>query len=163
AAWLGPIIASHEEGAPAGPQVLWITPLRALAADTEAALRDTLADLAPSWTVERRTGDTSSATRARQRTRLPTALITTPESASLLLSYEDSARAFLSLRLVVVDEWHELFGRNAACKPNWCSLACARRSRRSGRGDCPPRSTTLPRRPPRSAASTHACASCAGS
>ncbi|HZS62256.1 MAG TPA: ligase-associated DNA damage response DEXH box helicase [Gemmatimonadaceae bacterium] len=110
AAWLGPIIASHEEGAPTGPQVLWITPLRALAADTEAALRDTLADLAPSWTVERRTGDTSSATRARQRTRLPTALITTPESASLLLSYEDSARAFLSLRLVVVDEWHELFG-----------------------------------------------------
>jgi ATP-dependent Lhr-like helicase len=44
-------------------------------------------DLAPAWTIGARTGDTSSAERARQARKLPTALITTPESLSLLLSH----------------------------------------------------------------------------
>jgi len=91
-------------------RVLWITPLRALAADTEAALREPLDALRIPWSLESRTGDTSAAVRARQRRRLPTALITTPESLSLLLSREDAAEMFGDLRLVVVDEWHELMG-----------------------------------------------------
>jgi ATP-dependent Lhr-like helicase len=91
-------------------RVLWITPLRALAADTEAALRLPLAELGIPWTLETRTGDTSAARRARQRERLPTALITTPESLSLLLTRDDPAALFQELRLVVVDEWHELLG-----------------------------------------------------
>ena len=62
------------------------------------------------WTIETRTGDTSPALRARQRRKLPTALITTPESVSLLLSREDAPELFGELRLVVVDEWHELLG-----------------------------------------------------
>ena len=70
----------------AGLRVLWITPLRALAADTEEALRQPLNDLDIPWTLESRTGDTSAAVRARQQRRLPTALITTPESLSLLLT-----------------------------------------------------------------------------
>ena len=91
-------------------RVLWITPLRALAADTEAALRQPLEDLEIPWSLESRTGDTSATLRARQRRRLPTALITTPESLSLLLTRNDAAGIFADLRLVVVDEWHELMG-----------------------------------------------------
>ena len=91
-------------------RVLWITPLRALAADTEEALRQPLDDLGIPWSLESRTGDTSAALRARQRRRLPTALITTPESLALLLARNDAPDIFTDLRLVVVDEWHELMG-----------------------------------------------------
>ena len=91
-------------------RVLWITPLRALAADTEEALRQPLDDLGIPWSLESRTGDTSTAVRARQRRRLPTALITTPESLALLLARNDAPEIFTDLRLVVVDEWHELMG-----------------------------------------------------
>src|SRR3954464_10582004 len=91
-------------------RVLWITPLRALAADTEAALRQPLDDMGIPWTLEPRTGDPAPAVRARQSRRLPTALITTPESLSLLLTRDDVNEIFADLRLVVVDEWHELMG-----------------------------------------------------
>ena len=91
-------------------RVLWITPLRALAADTEEALRQPLVDLGIPWTLESRTGDTSAAMRARQARRLPTALVTTPESLSLMLSREHAREMFADLRAVVVDEWHELMG-----------------------------------------------------
>jgi ATP-dependent helicase Lhr and Lhr-like helicase len=116
AAWLGPLLEAGGVASSAGTRaapplrVLWITPLRALAADTEAALREPLAALAPEWRLESRTGDTSAALRARQRTRLPTALVTTPESLALLLSRDDAPGLFTDLRLVVVDEWHELMG-----------------------------------------------------
>jgi ATP-dependent Lhr-like helicase len=91
-------------------RVLWITPLRALAADTEEALRQPLTDIGIPWTLESRTGDTSAAMRSRQRRRLPTALVTTPESLSLLLTRDDAREMFADLRAVVVDEWHELMG-----------------------------------------------------
>jgi ATP-dependent Lhr-like helicase len=117
AAWLGPVlewIVEHPDDPTAGKapplRILWITPLRALAADTEEALRLPLGDLRLPWTLESRTGDTSSATRSRQRTRLPTALVTTPESLALLLSRDDARQLFADLRAVVVDEWHELMG-----------------------------------------------------
>ncbi|CAN5598483.1 ligase-associated DNA damage response DEXH box helicase [soil metagenome] len=129
AAWIGPLLEWMLEhptvrgAAPAatGPKrprrdsspplrVLWITPLRALAADTGAALAEPLRDLGIPWTLETRTGDTSAAMRARQSRRLPTALVTTPESVTLLLSRADARALFDELRLVVVDEWHELMG-----------------------------------------------------
>lgn len=91
-------------------RVLWITPLRALAGDTANALSQPVEDLALPWSVETRTGDTSSAERSRQSRKLPTALVTTPESLSLLLSRADASQQFTDLRLVVVDEWHELMG-----------------------------------------------------
>ena len=90
--------------------VLWITPMRALAADTAKALEAPLAELGIPWTVGLRTGDTGGAERARQARRLPSALITTPESLTLLLTREDAREAFASLRMLVVDEWHELLG-----------------------------------------------------
>jgi ATP-dependent Lhr-like helicase len=89
-------------------RVLWITPLRALATDTATALQAPLSDLHIPWTVETRTSDTTAVIRNRQRTRLPTALITTPESLSLLLSRDNAEALFSDLRAVIVDEWHEL-------------------------------------------------------
>jgi ATP-dependent Lhr-like helicase len=93
-----------------GLTVLWITPMRALAADTERTLHNPLDELHIPWTVGVRSGDTTAAQRAKQSRRFPTALITTPESLSLLLSRPDSREVFASLRMVVVDEWHELMG-----------------------------------------------------
>ncbi|MEP7087339.1 MAG: DEAD/DEAH box helicase, partial [Gemmatimonadota bacterium] len=124
AAWWGPLLEWIEETRDVVPiaaknvrrstapplRVLWITPLRALAADTVEALAAPLRHLAIPWTLESRTGDTPAAMRARQRKRLPTALVTTPESLSLLLTREDVRELFADLRAVVVDEWHELLG-----------------------------------------------------
>ncbi|WLD68849.1 ligase-associated DNA damage response DEXH box helicase [Pseudomonas sp. OVF7] len=97
--------------APAEPlTVLWITPMRALAADTARALEAPLEALQIPWSVGLRTGDTSSNERARQTRRQPTALVTTPESLTLMLARADSEASLAQLRLVVVDEWHELIG-----------------------------------------------------
>ncbi|MBS0453215.1 MAG: ligase-associated DNA damage response DEXH box helicase [Proteobacteria bacterium] len=91
-------------------QVLWITPMRALAADTLRALQLPLESLAPHWQAGARSGDTSSAERSAQDKRLPTALVTTPESLSLMLSRADARDQLRGVRMVVVDEWHELMG-----------------------------------------------------
>ena len=90
--------------------VLWITPMRALAADTERALRTPLDDLLAHWTLGMRTGDTPTAERARQNARWPTALLTTPESLSLMLARAESNHELAGVQAVVVDEWHELIG-----------------------------------------------------
>jgi len=111
AVWLAALRAFAEPGRqPPGLQVLWITPMRALAADTARALQAPVDDLGLSWSVAVRSGDTSSAERARQARRLPSTLITTPESLTLLLTRAQACHDFASLRLVVVDEWHELLG-----------------------------------------------------
>ena len=118
AAWMGSLLeASYSSHAPRATRhssrslrVVWITPLRALAADTAESLREPLESLGIDWRVETRTGDTSPAQRARQQKRLPEALVTTPESLTLLLTREDVADVFGDLQLVVVDEWHELMG-----------------------------------------------------
>ncbi|MCY7306266.1 MAG: ligase-associated DNA damage response DEXH box helicase, partial [Rhodoferax sp.] len=103
--------AVHKRRPPAPAlTVLWITPMRALAADTERALRAPLQDLALEWSVGVRSGDTGSTQRAQQARRLPSTLITTPESLCLLLSQPQAQQSFASLRMVVVDEWHELIG-----------------------------------------------------
>ncbi|WLH91668.1 ligase-associated DNA damage response DEXH box helicase [Pseudomonas sp. FP453] len=96
---------------PAEPlTVLWITPMRALAADTARALEAPLAALQIPWSVGLRTGDTGSSERARQTRRQPTALVTTPESLTLMLARADSETSLGHLRMVIVDEWHELIG-----------------------------------------------------
>jgi ATP-dependent helicase Lhr and Lhr-like helicase len=99
------------KGKTAAPLVMiWITPLRALAADTVESLKAAIAGMRLNWSVELRTSDTSASVRKRQRERLPSILVTTPESVSLLLSYVDAPTRFDTLRCVVVDEWHELMG-----------------------------------------------------
>lgn len=103
--------ATGKRKAPAEPlSVLWITPMRALAADTARALEAPLAALQIPWSVGLRTGDTSSSERARQTRRQPTALVTTPESLTLMLARADSETSLAHLRMVIVDEWHELIG-----------------------------------------------------
>jgi ATP-dependent Lhr-like helicase len=93
-----------------GLRVLWITPMRALAADTQRALEASSAELMPAWTIGARTGDTGSAERARQTRGMPSALITTPESLSLLLSHAAAKEQFKHLDMIIIDEWHELMG-----------------------------------------------------
>jgi ATP-dependent Lhr-like helicase len=93
-----------------GLTMLWITPLRALAADTVKSLSEAFNELGLNWSVELRTSDTSASLRKKQREKLPTVLVTTPESLSVLLSYPDSPDRFDELRMIVVDEWHELMG-----------------------------------------------------
>lgn len=100
--------------------VLWLTPLRALAGDTARSLAESVADLGVPWTVETRTGDTPASLKARQRDRLPTALVTTPESLSLLLSYPGASERFASLTSLVVDEWHELMGSKRGVQAELC-------------------------------------------
>jgi len=100
--------AIRRSDAGGGLRVLWITPLRALAADTAEALSASAAEIWPAWTVDRRTGDTSSYRRRKIAERPPEALVTTPESVSLLLSQPAFLHHFRSLELVVMDEWHEL-------------------------------------------------------
>jgi ATP-dependent Lhr-like helicase len=120
AAFLGPVLEALGERAPvaeapgsASPpplRVLWVTPLRALSADTALSLDAPLRPLGLNWDVGTRTADTPSAARTRQQKRLPSVLVTTPESLSLLLTYPDAREKFAGLRCVVCDEWHELFG-----------------------------------------------------
>lgn len=93
-----------------GLRLLWITPMRALSADTGRALRAPLPVLGLDWEVGVRTGDTDATERGRQGRRLPEALVTTPESLSLLLARADAPALFAGLQMVVVDEWHELVG-----------------------------------------------------
>jgi ATP-dependent helicase Lhr and Lhr-like helicase len=93
-----------------GLRLLWLTPMRALAADTARALAEPLAELGLDWTVAVRTGDTEAGERSRQAKRLPEILVTTPESASLMLSRADCREQLSGIALVVIDEWHELIG-----------------------------------------------------
>jgi ATP-dependent Lhr-like helicase len=108
AAWLGPVAEAMDEGKWEGLQVLWLTPLRALAADTTESLLMPARALGLPIRVEQRTGDTTGAQRTKQDKAFPFGLVTTPESLCLLLARAESAEIFRSLRAVVVDEWHEL-------------------------------------------------------
>jgi ATP-dependent Lhr-like helicase len=115
AAWLGAVARAESVAAPAdprrGPLVVWVTPLKALAADTALALEEPLRGVGrvvQGWSVGVRTGDSSAADRRRLRAQWPTALVTTPESLSILLSLDDAHEIFADLQTVVVDEWHEL-------------------------------------------------------
>lgn len=114
AVWLGmldALLRRHPHGRGAEPlRVVWLTPMRALASDTTKALTEPLRDLAPNWTIGLRTGDTPSAERARQDRRMPTVLVTTPESLTLMLTREHAREELSGVEYVVIDEWHELIG-----------------------------------------------------
>ena len=116
AVWFGAIARAAAIGVPLqGPHppplgVLWLTPMRALAADTTRALQLTLTELGACWSLGARTGDTPSAERARQDRRFPTVLVTTPESLSLMLTREHARDELAGIHTVIVDEWHELMG-----------------------------------------------------
>lgn len=106
--------------------VLWITPMRALAADSARALQVPLAELGSGWSLGLRTGDTPSAERARQDRRFPSVLVTTPESLSLMLTREAAHDELAGVHTVIVDEWHELMGNKRGVQ---VQLALARLKR----------------------------------
>lgn len=93
-----------------GLQLLWITPLRALAKDIGRAMEEAIAELGMSWKVGIRNGDTETSERQRQKRQMPEVLLITPESMHLLLAQKGYADLFKSLRIIAVDEWHELIG-----------------------------------------------------
>jgi len=138
AAFGGPVLqALSESSAPvkakgAGPRVLWITPLRALAADTTRALAQVAKDLDLGWTVGQRTGDASAREKRLARKGEIDVLVITPESLALLLSYADASSRFRALRCMVVDEWHELLGN----KRGVLLQLCLARLRRLSPGAC---------------------------
>ena len=77
-----------------GLQLLWITPLRALAKDIGRAMEEVIDELGIGWKVGIRNGDTSVTERARQKTQMPEVLIITPESLHLLLAQKGYAEIF---------------------------------------------------------------------
>eukprot|EP00903_Cladosiphon_okamuranus_P003789 g3787.t1 len=100
--------------------ILWITPLRALAADTLRALREPQQFYNPKLKAEARTGDTPANIRARLRKKLPHTLVTTPESLSLMLTHTDMREKLANLQCVIVDEWHELLGSKRGVQTELC-------------------------------------------
>lgn len=93
-----------------GLQLLWITPLRALAKDIGRAMEEVVEALGINWKVAIRNGDTDTAERARQKKQTPEVLIITPESLHLLLAQKNYPELFSTLKIIAVDEWHELLG-----------------------------------------------------
>ncbi len=118
-----PPVGAPEEGAtPAGsgPQVVYVSPLKALATDIQQNLEAPLREIAaaagrlgltaPAISVAVRTGDTAAAERAAMLKHPPDILITTPESLYLLLTAERSRAMLRSARTVIVDEIHAVAG-----------------------------------------------------
>lgn len=93
-----------------GLQLLWITPLRALAKDIGRAMEEAIAELGIQWRIGIRNGDTDTSERQKQKRNMPEVLIITPESLHLLLAQKDYPVTFKTLRIIAVDEWHELIG-----------------------------------------------------
>lgn len=103
-----PSLLELADGTHKGLHTLYVSPLKALAADIKRNLRTPVDDMGLPIRIEDRTGDTTQTQRKRQRADPPHILLTTPESLALLLSYEDAPRIFAGLRRVVVDEIHAL-------------------------------------------------------
>jgi ATP-dependent helicase Lhr and Lhr-like helicase len=93
-----------------GLQLIWITPLRALAKDIQRAMEEVIIALGMQWRVGTRNGDTPISERQKQKRHMPEVLIITPESMHLLLAQKGYAEIFKSLKIIAVDEWHELLG-----------------------------------------------------
>ena len=91
-----------------GLHTLYVSPLKALAADIKRNLRGPVDEMGLPIRIEDRTGDTPASRKKAQRVDPPHILLTTPESLALLLSYEDAPRMFAGLSRIVVDEIHAL-------------------------------------------------------
>jgi ATP-dependent Lhr-like helicase len=109
----------HGAGEPgAGPGVVYVSPLRALATDVHQNLRLPLEGIqaaasrlglpAPDLTVAVRTGDTPATERAAMRRSPPDLLVTTPESLYLLLTAASSRTMLEGTHTVIIDEVHTL-------------------------------------------------------
>lgn len=93
-----------------GLQLIWITPLRALGKDIARAMEEVIVSLGMQWRVGIRNGDTTVSDRQKQKRNMPEILVITPESLHLLLAQKDYPAVFKTLKIIAVDEWHELIG-----------------------------------------------------
>lgn len=93
-----------------GVQVIWVTPLRALAQDLQRAMQEACDEMGVPWRVQVRNGDTDAKTRQAQKKNPPECLITTPETLHILISQKGHAAFFENLQAIIIDEWHELLG-----------------------------------------------------
>nr|WP_275411551.1 ligase-associated DNA damage response DEXH box helicase [Shimia biformata] len=103
-----PTLVDLADGEHDGLHTLYVSPLKALAADIKRNLRTPVDEMGLDIRIEDRTGDTSNTAKKRQRADPPHILLTTPESLALLTSYEDAPRMFNGLKRVIVDEIHAL-------------------------------------------------------
>ena len=103
-----PSLCELAEGTHDGLHTLYVSPLKALAADIKRNLSGPVQEMGLPIRVEDRTGDTSAYKKRRQRGDPPHILLTTPESLALLTSYPDAHRMFHGLQRVIVDEIHAL-------------------------------------------------------
>jgi len=103
-----PTLVEVSEAGHRGLHTLYVSPLKALAADIKRNLSTPIAEMDLPIRVEDRTGDTSATQKKRQRADPPHILLTTPESLALLISYPDAPRMFAGLQRVIVDEIHAL-------------------------------------------------------
>lgn len=103
-----PTLIDLADGVHDGMHTLYISPLKALAADIQRNLTTPVEEMKLPITIDARTGDTTATRRKRQRADPPNIFLTTPESLALLLSYDDAPRMFRGLKRVVIDEIHAL-------------------------------------------------------
>ncbi len=103
-----PTLIALQDGDHRGLHTLYVSPLKALAADIKRNLRTPVAEMSLPIRIEDRTGDTSYTQKRRQRADPPHVLLTTPESLALLTSYEDAPHIFKGLQRIIVDEIHAL-------------------------------------------------------
>ena len=103
-----PSLIDLSAGGHQGLHTLYVSPLKALAADIKRNLTVPVTEMALGIRVDDRTGDTPASRKKRQRGDPPHILLTTPESLALLVSHEDAGRMFRGLKRVVVDEIHAL-------------------------------------------------------
>lgn len=109
-AWIDQHPDNFKQKSKNGLQLLWITPLRALAKDLARAMQEVINELGMNWQVGIRSGDTSTSVRAAQKKQMPEVLIITPESLHLMLGQKHYPAVFTRLQCIVTDEWHELLG-----------------------------------------------------
>jgi ATP-dependent Lhr-like helicase len=110
AGFLPSLVELSRHGSGHGLHTLYVSPLKALAADIARNLETPAAEMALGIRIEDRTGDTAQSRRRRQRVDPPDILLTTPESLALMLSYPEAPAIFAGLARVVVDEVHALAG-----------------------------------------------------
>jgi len=103
-----PTLNDLARGESTGLHTLYVSPLKALAADIKRNLLNPITEIGLPIRVEDRTGDTSASVKKRQRVDPPDILLTTPESLALLISYPEADRMFGALQRVIVDEIHAL-------------------------------------------------------
>ncbi|MEM9248605.1 MAG: ligase-associated DNA damage response DEXH box helicase [Pseudomonadota bacterium] len=107
AGFLPSLTELHDSGGK-GLHTIYVSPLKALAADIKRNLRTPIEEMGLPIRVEDRTGDTSATQKKRQRADPPDILLTTPESLALLTSYEDAPHIFSGVQRIIVDEIHAL-------------------------------------------------------